>query len=111
VLVAESADEGLPLIRSARPDVIVSDIGMPVRDGYQLIRDVRNLSTADGGRTPAIALTAFARSEDRTRAMLAGYQVHVSKPIEPQELIATIRSLVYNSSERDRDRPDAPPRE
>ena len=81
-----------------RPDVIVSDIGMPERDGYQFIaRRARALRPPTGGKTPAIALTAFARSEDRTRAMLAGYQVHVSKPIEPQELVATIRSLAANS--------------
>ncbi len=93
VLVAASAEEGLALVKTDRPDVIVSDIGMPERDGYQLIRDVRSLAPSDGGRTPAIALTAFARSEDRTRAMLAGYQVHISKPIEPCELVATVKSL------------------
>jgi signal transduction histidine kinase/CheY-like chemotaxis protein len=99
--IAASADEGLALLKSRRPDVIVSDIGMPDRDGYQFIRDVRSLPIADGGRTPAIALTAFARSEDRTRAMIAGYQVHVSKPIEPQELVATIKSLAGNSAKRE----------
>ncbi|MEO7092229.1 MAG: ATP-binding protein, partial [Polyangiales bacterium] len=77
---AASADEGLALVKSRRPHVIVSDIGMPERDGYDLIRDVRSLAADAGGKTPAIALTAFARSEDRTRAMLAGFQVHVSKP-------------------------------
>jgi signal transduction histidine kinase/CheY-like chemotaxis protein len=92
VFAASSAEEGFALLRSRRPDVIVCDIGMPERDGYEFIRDVRGLPSADGGRTPAIALTAFARSEDRTRAMLAGYQVHVSKPIEPEELVATIKS-------------------
>jgi signal transduction histidine kinase/ActR/RegA family two-component response regulator len=92
VFAASSAEEGFTLLRSRRPDVIVCDIGMPERDGYEFIRDVRGLPSADGGRTPAIALTAFARSEDRTRAMLAGYQVHVSKPIEPEELVATIKS-------------------
>jgi signal transduction histidine kinase/CheY-like chemotaxis protein len=100
VLVAKSAEEALAVVRSRRPDVIVSDIGMPGRDGYQLIRDVRALTAAEGGRTPAIALTAFARSEDRTRAMLAGYQVHISKPIEPQELVASIKSLAGNSRDR-----------
>jgi CheY-like chemotaxis protein len=59
--------------------------------------DVRSWSAAEGGRTPAIALTAFARTEDRTRAMLAGYQVHISKPIEPPELVAAVKSLVGNS--------------
>jgi 5-methyltetrahydropteroyltriglutamate--homocysteine methyltransferase len=65
---------------------------MPERDGYAFMRDVRSLPVAEGGRTPAIALTAFARSEDRTRAMLSGYQVHVAKPIEPDELVATVKS-------------------
>jgi CheY-like chemotaxis protein len=94
VIAAESGKEGLLLIRSQLPDVIVSDIGMPEMDGYEFIREVRRLPPADGGTTPAIALTAFARSEDRTRAMLTGYQVHVAKPIEPQELVATVGSLV-----------------
>ena len=93
VITAASAEEGLKILQAEKPDVIVSDIGMPEKDGYQFIREVRKLSASDGGRTPAIALTAFARSEDRTRAMLAGYQVHISKPIEPQELIATVGSL------------------
>ncbi len=93
VHTASSAREGLATLQRLRPDLLLSDIGMPERDGYQLIRDVRRLAPDDGGRTPAIALTAFARSEDRTRAMLAGYQVHVSKPIEPHELVATVASL------------------
>jgi signal transduction histidine kinase/CheY-like chemotaxis protein len=99
VFTADSADMACELVKAARPDVIVSDIGMPERDGYQFMNDVRNLPAAQGGRTPAIALTAFARSEDRTRAMLAGYQVHVSKPIEPRELVATVKSLAGNSRE------------
>ncbi len=93
VLTAASAAEGLEILQAERPHVLISDIGMPDIDGYQFIREVRKLSATNGGRTPAIALTAFARSEDRTRAMLAGYQVHISKPIEPQELIATVGSL------------------
>ncbi len=93
VLMAASATEGLDQLRTYRPDVLVSDIGMPGMDGYQFIRNVRSLSAEQGGKTPAIALTAFARSEDRTRAMIAGYQVHISKPIEPQELAATVGSL------------------
>jgi signal transduction histidine kinase/ActR/RegA family two-component response regulator len=90
--VAASAQEGFRVLQVVRPDVIISDIGMPERDGYQFIKDVRGLHASQGGRTPAVALTAFARSEDRTRAMLAGYQVHISKPIEPEELVATIKS-------------------
>ena len=93
VLMAASASEGLELLQAQQPDVIVSDIGMPERDGFQFISDVRGLSAAAGGQTPAIALTAFARSEDRTRAMRAGYQVHVSKPIEPSELVASVYSV------------------
>ncbi|MBA3484196.1 MAG: PAS domain S-box protein [Pirellulales bacterium] len=93
VTLAAGADEALAALKAVRPDVIISDVGMPGKDGYQFIREVRSLMAADGGHIPAIALTAFARSEDRTRAMLAGYQVHMSKPIEPHELLATIASL------------------
>ena len=90
---AGDADEGLAAVKALRPDVLVSDIGMPDKDGYRFLREVRALPEAEGGRTPAVALTAFARSEDRTRAMLAGFQVHVAKPIEPAELVATVASL------------------
>jgi CheY-like chemotaxis protein len=93
VSTAASANQGLEQLRSFRPNVLVSDIGMPITDGYQFMRDVRQLSEEEGGRVPAIALTAFARSEDRMRAMIAGYQVHVAKPIEPKELAVTIASL------------------
>ncbi|AUX44951.1 signal transduction histidine kinase [Sorangium cellulosum] len=93
VVTASSAAEGLGLLKRERPDVMISDIGMPDMDGYQLMREVRSLPPSEGGTTPAIALTAFARAEDRTRAMLAGYQVHLTKPIEPRELAASVRSL------------------
>jgi PAS domain S-box-containing protein len=93
VLVAESADRGLELLTAEKPDLILSDIGMPDKDGYQFIRAVRALPEQQGGKTPAVALTAFARSEDRTRAMMAGYQMHLSKPVEAQELIATVASI------------------
>jgi signal transduction histidine kinase/ActR/RegA family two-component response regulator len=93
VLLAANAHDALDVIRTQRPDVIISDIGMPGEDGYELLRRVRALPEEAGGRTPAIALTAFARSEDRTRAMIAGYQVHIAKPIEAPELMATIASL------------------
>jgi CheY-like chemotaxis protein/two-component sensor histidine kinase len=101
VSTAASAAAGLELVKAQHPDVLISDIGMPERDGYQLIRDIRRLPSTEGGRTPAIALTAFARSEDRTKAMLAGYQVHVSKPIEAQELVATVLSLAGHGRGRD----------
>ncbi len=92
VVLASSADEGLRLVEQERPHVIVSDIGMPDKDGWEMIRELRAQPT-DGSRTPALALTAFARSEDRTRAMLAGYQLHLSKPVEAQELIAAVANL------------------
>ncbi len=66
---------------------------MPEMDGYELLRRMRALGTTHDGRIPAIALTAFARSEDRTRALRAGFMVHVSKPVEPSELIATVAAL------------------
>jgi PAS domain S-box-containing protein len=93
VLTAANAKEALDLLRSQRPDIIVSDIGMPEKDGYRFIQEVRGLPADQGGKTPAIALTAYARSEDRTRAMLAGFQTHIAKPIEPQELIATVGNV------------------
>ena len=100
VRTAASADAGLAMLDSLAPDVIISDIGMPAKDGYRFIREVRKREPAAGGRTPAIALTAFARSEDRTRAMIAGYQVHVSKPVEPRELIAAVASLTELAGSR-----------
>ncbi|HEX3355484.1 MAG TPA: PAS domain S-box protein [Tepidisphaeraceae bacterium] len=93
VHTAHSAPDGLEKLKSELPGVLISDIGMPSMDGYQFIREVRNLPPDQGGKTPAVALTAFARSEDRTRAMMAGYQIHISKPVEPHELIATVASL------------------
>jgi CheY-like chemotaxis protein len=93
VTTAENSDQAIELLRKQKPDVIVSDIGMPNKDGYEFIREVRALPPEEGGKTPAIALTAYARSEDRTRAMMAGFQVHISKPIEPTELIATVGNV------------------
>jgi PAS domain S-box-containing protein len=90
VTLAGSADEAMVFLKQQRFDVVVSDIGMPTVDGYEFMRMLRRLPRDQGGKTPAIALTAFARSEDRTRAMIAGYQVHLSKPIEAPELIATV---------------------
>ncbi|MFP2911000.1 ATP-binding protein, partial [Pyxidicoccus sp. 3LFB2] len=93
VTVAASAAEGLEALQRERPDVMVSDIGMPGEDGYGFIRKVRALSASQGGRTPAAALTAYARTEDRTRVLLAGFQAHVPKPVEPAELLAVLASL------------------
>jgi CheY-like chemotaxis protein len=73
--------------------VLVSDIGMPGEDGYSLIRRVRALGPERGGNVPAVALTAYARAEDRVRSILAGFQMHVAKPVEPAELITMVASL------------------
>lgn len=94
VLEASTAAQGLEQLQIHRPDVIVSDIGMPQMDGYQFIREVRNLPAPKGGQTPAVALTAFNRAEDRTRAIEAGFQRHLSKPVEFQTLIDTIVSVI-----------------
>ena len=93
VLLAASADEALRLVREHQPDILVSDIGMPDADGFELLRRIRALGADQGGKVPAIALTALARSEDRTRALRAGFVVHVSKPVDPAELIATVVSV------------------
>ena len=93
VSTAGSAAEAVPILEAQRFHVLVSDIGMPAVDGYEFLRQVRLLKPENGGRIPAIALTAFARSEDRTRALMAGYQVHVAKPVEPAELVATVASV------------------
>ncbi|HUP93248.1 MAG TPA: ATP-binding protein [Solimonas sp.] len=94
VLRTGSAAEALDLLPEARPSALISDIGMPDADGFELIRRVRELSPEQGGATPAIAVTAFARTEDRTRALTCGYQMHIAKPIEPAELLAAVASLV-----------------
>jgi signal transduction histidine kinase/ActR/RegA family two-component response regulator len=93
VQVASSAKEALQMLDAAAPDILLSDIGMPDIDGYDLIRAVRALPTADRANVAAAALTAFARSQDRTRALLAGFQAHITKPVDPAELVAVVASL------------------
>jgi CheY-like chemotaxis protein len=85
--------EALPMLQQCRPDVLVSDIEMPNQDGYALIRRVRGLESERGGRTPAVALSAYSRPEDRIRSLRAGFNIHVSKPVEPSELITVVASL------------------
>ena len=85
-----------------QPHVLVSDIGMPDTDGYQFIREVRQLHPEEGGQDTGVRCR-FRPREDRTRAMIAGYQVHISKPIEPQELVATIGSLAGRTGSKGRD--------
>ena len=93
VRTAGSLAEALTILDDWRPDALISDIGMPGGDGYELIRAVRQRELATGHRLPAVALTAYARSEDRLRAIAAGFQMHVAKPVEPEELITVIASL------------------
>jgi PAS domain S-box-containing protein len=92
VIVAATAPEALELLATTRPDLIVSDIGLPDVDGYEFIRRVRQMDPSIA-RIPAIALTAFARYEDRTQALRAGYNAHVAKPVEPIELVVTVGSF------------------
>jgi CheY-like chemotaxis protein len=92
-----TASEALELLRRWRPDVLVSDIEMPGEDGYSLIRRVRALPTSEGGQTPAIALSAYGRTQDRQRSVAAGYSMHVPKPVDPGELTAIIASVTGRS--------------
>ncbi len=94
VNMAEDAISALPILESFRPDILVSDIGMPGMDGYEFIEKVRQLTDAQGGNTPAVALTAFAREEDRERALSAGFQAHLAKPVESSILVQTLSQLI-----------------
>ncbi|MES2016885.1 MAG: ATP-binding protein [Pseudomonadota bacterium] len=94
VRTAGSAESALAAILDEVPDVLVSDLGMPDVDGFELLARVRALAPEQGGNIPAVALTAFARSEDRLRALEAGFRAHISKPVEPSELIATVAAMV-----------------
>ena len=92
VHAAESASQALERLAVLRPHALLSDIGMPGTDGYALIRQVRALPEEHGGTIPAVALTAFARADDRHRALVAGYQLHIGKPVAEDELIAAVVS-------------------
>jgi PAS domain S-box-containing protein len=93
VSALDSADKALKVVEDWQPDVLVSDIGMPEMDGYELIRRVKALETSRGRSLPALALTAYARDEDRERSIEAGYQRHLSKPVEPSDLIRAVAEL------------------
>jgi CheY-like chemotaxis protein len=93
VSMAASASEAFDHISTGRPDVLVCDIGMPGEDGYSLIRRLRVLEQRQENALPAVALTAYARSEDRTKAIRSGFQNHLAKPVEPAELLAVVSSL------------------
>jgi PAS domain S-box-containing protein len=93
VTTAASAAEALDTIEALRPDVLVSDLGMPGEDGYSLIAKIRALPLERGGQTPAAALTAYARVEDRLRVLRSGFQIHLPKPVEPVELVTVVANL------------------
>ena len=93
VIVAEGGQAALKLLFAERPDVLIADLGMPEMDGYALIDQVRALDPDFGGKTPAVAVTAYASPQDRLRALQAGYQNHVAKPVEAEELAIVIASL------------------
>jgi len=93
VTTAASVAEALAAIRASVPDVLLSDIGMPAQTGYDLMKQVRALPPAEGGRVPAAALTAYARDEDRRRALAAGFAMHVPKPLDPDDIVAVASAL------------------
>jgi len=100
VTAVASAQEAFAALKESRPDVLISDLGMPEEDGYSLIKKVRALPLADGGQTPAAALTAYARVEDRMRVLRSGFQIHIPKPVEPAELVAVVANLAGRIGER-----------
>jgi CheY-like chemotaxis protein len=92
--IASSADEARQRISANRPSIVVSDIGMPGEDGYSLIRDIREADAAgDQRRLPCIAVTAYAREDDRMRALAAGYDRHITKPLDPAALLRAVADL------------------
>jgi PAS domain S-box-containing protein len=94
VATASSALAALEMIGPLNPDVLVADIGMPEIDGFELIKRVRALPNSEVSNVPAAALTAFARSEDRTKALQSGFEMHLAKPVDPGELVASVATLV-----------------
>jgi CheY-like chemotaxis protein/two-component sensor histidine kinase len=98
VRIAASARDAFELFKEQAPNLLISDLGMPEVDGFELLDWVRHLEREQGSQVPAIALTAFARSEDRLSALEAGFSAHISKPVEPSELIATVASVVGPAS-------------
>jgi CheY-like chemotaxis protein len=100
VRVAGSAEHALEIFGRWQPDVVVADIGMPGEDGYALLARLRALPPERGGRVPVIALTAFARAEDRVRALAAGFAMHVPKPVDPSDLAAAVARLARGAASR-----------
>jgi CheY-like chemotaxis protein/anti-sigma regulatory factor (Ser/Thr protein kinase) len=94
VITAASARQALQMLTQSQPDVLLSDIGMPEMDGYMLIQQIRALPSDQGGQIPAIALTAYAGEVDEKQALKVGFQKHISKPVEPDNLIMAITTLI-----------------
>jgi len=89
----DSASEALDTLPRLRPDVVIADIGMPHMDGYQFVAELRQSADAALREIPVAALTAYARSEDRIKALRSGFQMHLAKPIDPAELMAAVAAL------------------
>jgi CheY-like chemotaxis protein len=100
VYLASSAEQGLEYLLTKSVDVLICDIGMPDVDGYSLMRRIRALDDGQKSEVAAVALTAYARVEDRTEALRAGFQNHLPKPVEPAELLAVVHSLANPRSRR-----------
>jgi CheY-like chemotaxis protein len=100
VRTADSAAQALDAIREERPDLLISDIGMPVEDGHAMIRRLRAMEEGSGRRLPAIALTAYAGEEDMRRTQAAGFDAHLSKPVDPARLVDIALGLVRISPSR-----------
>jgi CheY-like chemotaxis protein len=94
VTAVASAIEALEALAQVQPDLLLSDIGMPEVDGYMLMRQIRAMSSEQGGEIPAIALTAYAGDTDQKQVLAAGFQKHIAKPVEPADLVAAIANLV-----------------
>jgi CheY-like chemotaxis protein len=103
VTAVASVSEALAAIAASRPDIVVSDIGMPSEDGYALVRKLRALPPERGGRLPAVALTGYARAADRMRILAAGFESHVSKPVDPADLLRVIARLTGRAERRGSD--------
>jgi CheY-like chemotaxis protein len=99
VTIVASSAEAIGKLSEGQFNVLISDIGMPDDDGYALLRSVRSLAAGNGG-IPAIALTAFARDEDRRRAANAGFDQHLAKPVEPAALVAAVANLAKRAADR-----------
>jgi len=99
VVTANSAAQALERLEKTDPDVLLSDIGMPGKDGFDLIREVRSLPPDRGGRVPAVALTAYTRAEDRTTTLAAGFDMHIPKPVQPADVVAAVANLTARISQ------------